>query len=135
MLRPRRLHAPLALLLDRTRGPFVWRYLLLWPYALALLLQRRLGLDVLQWLLHALALLIGPRLRLVVDPVHDTLQRVVVQVVKSHLHRMQRIANTMYLENKVHSTEAASESSLLKVCFRQAPLIASARSVATLDES
>jgi len=33
-------------------------------------------------------------------------------VFKSHLGRMQRIANTMYLENKVHSLEAAAEGSL-----------------------
>ena len=35
-------------------------------------------------------------------------------LLRSHLSRMQRIANTMYLENKVHSAEAASESWLLK---------------------
>jgi len=34
-------------------------------------------------------------------------------VFKSHLGRMQRIANTMYLENKVHSLEAAAEGSLV----------------------
>ena len=39
-------------------------------------------------------------------------------LLKSHVQRMQRIANTMFLENKVHSTEAASQSSLLKVCVR-----------------
>ena len=32
--------------------------------------------------------------------------------LKSHVVRMQRIANTMYLENKVHSTEAAGEAAL-----------------------
>jgi glycerol-3-phosphate O-acyltransferase len=34
-------------------------------------------------------------------------------IFKSHLGRMQRIANTMYLENKVHSLEAAAEGSLI----------------------
>ena len=38
--------------------------------------------------------------------------------LKSHVVRMQRIANTMYLENKVHSTEAAGEAALLKAVSR-----------------
>ena len=38
--------------------------------------------------------------------------------LKSHVVRMQRIANTMYLENKVHSTEAAAEAALLKAVSR-----------------
>jgi hypothetical protein len=35
-------------------------------------------------------------------------------VLKSHVDRMHRIANTMYLENKVHSSEAASKGTLMK---------------------